>query len=51
MHYADLTPIERAIFDLITDDYTVQEIAYALNLSIAAVQTAIKSLKQKLSTQ
>lgn len=51
MHYADLTPTERAIFDLFVDDHTLQEIARTLQLSIADVNTLIKSIKRKLGTK
>lgn len=51
MYYADLTHLEKQVFDLLIDDYTVQQIAHALDLWPYEVQDVINSLKQKLGTR
>lgn len=51
MHYCNLSPIEQQVFNLLADDYTIQEIAHALDLWPYEVQTVIKSLTQKLGAK
>lgn len=48
MKYADLDPIERAIFDLLVEDYAINVIAARLDLTYIDVQCYIASIRRKL---